>query len=64
MQHANRLALSGLVLLLLTLGAVLLLVVDVLLPRPAAITTGVGFALLTGALWFVPAWLRREDRPS
>lgn len=58
-QHANRLALSGLVLLLLTLGAVLLLVVDVLLSRTTAFVVGIGFSVGTALLWFVPALLRR-----
>ncbi len=60
--HANRLAMTGLVLLLLTLGAVLLLVLDVLLSRPLALVIGVGFASGTAGLWFVPALRRRTDR--
>lgn len=56
---ANRLARTGLVLLCLTLGAVLLLVVDVLLDGPAVLLLGVGFPLSTAALWFVPPLLLR-----
>ena len=60
-RHANRLAMSGLGLLVLTLGAVLLLVMDVLLNRAVALVLGIGFAAGTGALWFVPALRRRTD---
>lgn len=53
-QLANRLARVGLVLLCLTLGAVLLLVVDVVVEGPAAVALAVGFTAVTAALWFLP----------
>jgi hypothetical protein len=59
---ANRLALAGLALLALAITAVLLLVSDLLMPRPAAVGLAGAFGLLTLALWFVPALLRRRSR--
>ena len=56
---ANRLARLGLALLCLTLGAVLLLVADVLLDGPAAVLPALAFTAGTAALWFVPPLLLR-----
>jgi hypothetical protein len=59
----NRLALGGLVLLLLAFTAVLLLVTDVLFHTRVAAVLATGFGLLTVSLWFVPPVLRRlRDR--
>lgn len=55
----NRLALGGLVLLLLAFTAVLLLVTDVLFHTAVAAVLATGFGLLTVSLWFVPPVLRR-----
>lgn len=60
-RHSNRLAISGLVLLCLTFGAVLMLVADLLLNRTASLLVGAGFATATAALWFLPALLRRRE---
>ena len=60
-RAANRLALAGLGLLSLTIGAVLLLVTDVVLDGTASIALAAAFALVTVGLWFVPA-LRRRAR--
>lgn len=48
----NRLARLGLLLLALTLGAVLLLVLDVLVDRGVALAVSTGFSVSTLALWF------------
>ncbi len=55
---ANRLAVIGLGLLCLTLGAVLLLVTDVLVNRSLAIGISAAFTLGTMALWSLPALVR------
>lgn len=62
-QHADRLARLGLVLLALTLGAVLLLVVDVVLDRTVAVLLAGGFTVLTAGLWFVPPLIARRSPP-
>ena len=59
---SNRLAVLGLGLLCLTLGAVLLLVTDVVLDRVAALVLTVCFTLGTTALWCVPALTGRSGR--
>jgi hypothetical protein len=59
-QVANRMALAGLGLLGLTLVAVLLLVTDVLLARPIAVTIAAVFAAGTTGLWVLPGALRRN----
>jgi hypothetical protein len=59
---ANRFAVTGLGLLCLTLGAVLLLVTDVVLDRVAALVLSAGFTLGTAALWCVPALTGRSTR--
>ena len=51
----NRMAVTGLGLLCLTLGAVLLLVTDVVLARPTAVVVSAVFTLGTAATWSVPA---------
>ena len=56
----NRMAVTGLGLLCLTLGAVLLLVTDVLLARPTAVVLSAAFTVLTAAMWSVPAALSRR----
>lgn len=57
---ASRLALTGLVLLLLAVTAVLLLVTDVLFSTTFAAVTAGSFGGATLVLWFVPALLRRR----
>ena len=59
-RSANRLAVVGLGLLALTIGAVLLLVTDVVLDGTASVAIGVACALTTASLWFVPALRRRR----
>jgi uncharacterized membrane protein len=54
-QLGNRMAVTGLGLLCLTLGAVLLLVTDVVLRRGAAVALSALFTVGTAALWSVPA---------
>lgn len=61
-RQANRLARLGLVLLGLTLGAVLLLVVDVVLDSAVALLLAGGFTLATGLLWFVLPLRMRSSR--
>jgi hypothetical protein len=56
----NRLAVTGLGLLCLTLGAVLLLVIDVVLARPTAVAISAVFTVGTAALWWAPAALARR----
>jgi len=60
----NRLAVTGLGLLCLTLGAVLLLVTDVVLDRPAAVVVTACFTAATAALWSVPALTGRSGRSA
>lgn len=55
----NRLALSGLVLLLLAFTAVLLLVTDVLFASGWAAGVAAAFGVVTVSLWFAPPLLRR-----
>jgi hypothetical protein len=55
---ASRYAIAGLVLLLLTFSAVLLLVTDVLFAEPLATAVATTFGLVTLVLWFVPPLLR------
>ena len=59
-EHSSRLAVAGLVLLLLAVSAVLVLICDVLFSTPAALTLGIGSGLLTLLLWFVPPLRRRS----
>ena len=59
---ANRLAVTGLGLLCLTLGAVLLLVMDVVLAqRVLAVGISVAFTVGTLVLWSLPALVRPGD---
>jgi hypothetical protein len=51
-------AIVGLVLLLLTLTAVLLLVTDVLFAEPLSAAVAIAFGVMTLVLWFVPPLLR------
>ncbi|MCU1589171.1 MAG: hypothetical protein JWP11_427 [Frankiales bacterium] len=51
-------AIAGLVLLMLTFTAVLLLVTDVLFAEPMATAVAIVFAVVTSVLWFVPPLLR------
>lgn len=60
--RSNRLVIAGLVLLALAIAAVLLLVLDVLLPRLAAVALGLAVGAAAGALWFVPAVLQRDRK--
>jgi hypothetical protein len=55
----SRLALTGIVLLCLTLTTVLLFVTDVLFDNRVAAVTAAGFAGATVILWFVPPLRRR-----
>jgi hypothetical protein len=55
---ASRLAITGLVLLCLTLTTVMLFITDVLFDNPLAILTATVFAAGTVTLWFVPPLLR------
>jgi hypothetical protein len=58
-------AILGLVLLLLTLAAVLLLVTDVLFAEPLSACVAIAFGVMTLVLWFVPPLLRlRAARPA
>jgi hypothetical protein len=57
---SNRLAVAGLALLCLTLGAVLLLVTDVVLDRVTAVVLSAVFTLGTALLWGVPALRERR----
>ena len=59
-QLGDRMAVTGLGLLCLTLGAVLLLVTDVVLDRPTALVVSAAFTVSTAALWSVPAALARR----
>ena len=59
-HFGNRMAVAGLGLLWLTLGSVLLLVTDVVLPREVAVAVSAVFAVGTAALWIVPAALSRR----
>ncbi len=62
-RQGNRLALAGLVLLLLAMTAVVLLVTDVLFQAVAATVVATVFGVATVVLWFVPPLLRRlHDR--
>ncbi len=62
-RQGNRLALAGLVLLLLAMIAIVLLVTDVLFQAVAATVVATTFGAATVALWFVPPVLRRlHDR--
>ena len=63
---SSGLAITGTVLLCLTLTTVLLLITDVLFSNRLATLTAAGFAAVTLALWFVPPLLRRAtaDRRS
>ena len=54
-QIANRFAVVGLALLCATLGAVLLLVTDVLLDGPVPVVLSAVFTLTTAALWALPS---------
>jgi len=58
---ANRLAVTGLGLLCLTLGAVLFLVTDVLVDRVLAVGISAAFTLGTMALWSLPALVRGDS---
>ena len=58
---SNRLAVIGLGLLCLTLGAVLLLVTDVVLSRPVAVVLSLAFTVGTALLWALPAVLARRS---
>lgn len=58
---SNRFAVVGLALLCLALTAVLLLVCDLLLPRPAAVAVAAAFGLGTATMWWVPALVRRRS---
>jgi hypothetical protein len=58
-------AVVGLVLLLLTLTAVLLLVTDVLFAEPLSATVAIAFGVMTLVLWFAPPLLRlRSAAPA
>ena len=59
---SNRLAVTGLGLLCLTLGAVLLLVTDVVLERVTALVLSAAFTVGTALLWGVPARVGRVAR--
>ena len=56
----NRMAVTGLALLWLTLGSVLLLVTDVVLARSTAVVLSAVFIVGTAAVWVVPAALSRR----
>ncbi len=58
-RQSSRLALLGLVLLVAAVGAVLLLIADVLFTTAAATTVAVVFGVLTLVLWFGPPLARR-----
>jgi hypothetical protein len=58
---SNRLAVAGLTLLCLTLGAVLLLVTDVVLHRTTAVVLSTVFTASTVLLWAVPALRSRAS---
>ena len=59
--QASRLALVGLVLLLLAVVAVLVLVSAVLFTSGTAVAVGAVFGVLTALLWFVPPLVRRWE---
>ena len=59
-QHSSRLAVAGLVLLLLAVSAVLLLICDVLFSTPAAVALAAASGVVTLVLWFGPPLLRRR----
>ncbi len=59
---SNRLAVMGLGLLCLTLGAVLLLVTDVVLHRLTALALSTVFTVGTALLWALPALRGRSAR--
>jgi hypothetical protein len=63
-DESNRLVIAGLVLLALAIGAVLLLVLDVLLPRGLAVGLASAVGAAAGLLWFVPSVRRRRRIPS
>ena len=56
--HSSRLAVAGLVLLLLAVTAVLLLICDVLFSTGAAVALALSTGLVTLVLWFLPPLLR------
>ena len=57
---SSGLAITGTVLLCLTLTTVLLLITDVLFSNRLATLTAAGFGAVTLTLWFVPPLLRRS----
>lgn len=59
---AGRLALIGLVLLVLAVTAVLLLITDVLFSTTAASVVAATFGIATVLLWFLPPLLKRQQR--
>jgi len=61
-RMANRFALVGLGLLCTTLGAVLLLVTDLLLDGAVPVVLSAVFTVTTAVLWFLPAGRRRGRR--
>ncbi|HKR69455.1 MAG TPA: DUF6328 family protein [Streptosporangiaceae bacterium] len=62
---ANRLALSGLMMLLLSITSALLLILDVVLGRGAALYLGTGALAWFVAWWFVlPVWSRLSHNSS
>lgn len=61
-RMSSRLAVVGLVLLLLSMASVLLLVLDVLFSTTVAIEVAVAFATVTGLLWFLPPLARKVHR--
>jgi MFS family permease len=62
--ESNRLMIVGLVLLALAIAAILLLVVDELVGRTLAVVIAGLVGLTAGAVWFVPALLRRRRNGS
>ena len=60
-EHSSRLAVAGLVLLVLAVSAVLLLICDVLFSTRAAVALAVGSGVVTLLLWFGPPLRRRSD---
>lgn len=61
-RMSGRLAVTGLVLLVLAIAAVLLLVLDVLFSTRVALEVAIAFAALTGLLWFLPPVARKVRR--
>lgn len=59
-RFGDRMAVGGLALLCLTLGAVLLLVTDVVLARSTAVALSAVFTVGTALLWWLPARLARR----